>query len=306
MRPRRMRKSLLPFLNIGSDTPAGILELIESHYDTMSPALQAVANYILDNPATFVFLPVQELAAKALVSHATVIRFCKSLGYKGFYEFSRDVQQVVQAELSSVTRLDITQDFLDTTGADFSFLNNIIEMEIKGLMSIRERISQGDVQDCAKMLAKADKIFVLGFMASHSLALHMEQMLSKITDNVTLIPSWSLQTIAFLHRMTPDSVLIAFSFPRYPKATVDFVTEAREHGCKIIAITNSPRSPIAKQADRVLSVPVGVLSYVDLYAAPMSVGTALALEFSRLDTERTTEKLMRFDKVVVRQNIYTR
>lgn len=306
MPPRQSRKNELPFSKNPTATPAKVLELIEAHYADMSPGLRAVADYILHTPSTFFFLPVQELAAKALVSHATVIRFCKKIGYKGFYEFSRDVQQVMQAELSSINRFDITEDFLDSLQEETSFFRNILDMEIKSLISASERVTQEDITTCVAMLGQADHIFVLGQMASLSLAVHMEQMLSKVADNIHLVPPWSLQTVSMLQRITEHSALVVFAFPRYPQATVDFTAQAREKGCGVIAITNSHLSPVAKYADKLLNVPVAVLSYVDLYGAPMAVGTALAVEFSKLNAQRTTEKLREFDKAVVRQHLFTR
>lgn len=289
-----------------SVTPAGILETIEAHYPVMSPGQRAVAAYILRNPATFCFLPIQELAAKALVSHATVVRFCKTLGYKGFYEFSRDVQQVMQAGLSSVNRFDMTRDYLDAPKAESSLLRNVLDMEIQSLMSVADHIKPEDMKACVDMMQKADNIFVIGLMASLSLAVHMEQMLSKITGNVHLVPPWSLQTVSMLQRVTSRSVLIAFAFPRYPTATLDFTTHAKEKHCSVIAITNSHLSPLAKLANQVLYVPVGVLSYVDLYGAPVAVSTALALEFSNRNTKQTAERLLQYDKVVVRNHLFTR
>ena len=289
-----------------SVTPAGILEAIEAHYLVMSPGQRAVADFILRNPATFCFLPIQELAAKALVSHATVVRFCKTLGYKGYYEFSRDVQQVVQAGLSSVNRFDMTRDYLDAPKAESSLLRNVLDMEIQSLMAVSGHIRPEEMSACVDMMVKADNIFVIGLMASFSLAVHMEQMLGKVADNIHLVPPWSLQGVAMLQRITSRSTLIAFAFPRYPSATMDFVAQAKEKHCAVIGITNSQLSPLSKLADTCLHVPVGVLSYVDLYGAPIAVSTALALEFSNRKGKHTAERLLEFDKTVTRNHLFTR
>lgn len=286
--------------------PSGILETIEAHYPAMSPGQRAVATYILHNPATFCFLPIQELAAKVLVSHSTVVRFCKTLGYKGFYEFSRDVQQVMQAGLSSVSRFDMTRDHLDAPKTERSLLRNVLDMEIQSLMAVSEHIKPEDMKACVDMMAEADNIFVIGLMASLSLAVHTEQLLSKVAGNVHLVPPWSLQAVSMLQRVTSRSVLIAFAFPRYPTATVDFTTQAKEKRCSVIAITNSHLSPLAKLADQTLYVPVSVLSYVDLYGAPVAVSTALALEFSNRNGKQTAERLLQYDKMVVRNHLFTR
>lgn len=306
MPKRRTSPKTVSSPGMSAVTSQSILDIITARYDGMSPGLRSVSDYILRNPSTFFFLTVQELAAKAGVSHATVIRFCKALGYKGFYEFSRDVQQVIQAELSLVTRLDIAPVGRTATEEKPSVIREILDAEIAALASTAELVTGEDIHRAALMLDEADQIFVIGLMASLSLSTHLEQMLGKVADNVHLVPSWSLQTAAMLSRTTAKSVLVAFAYPRYPTVTVDYTMLAREKGCKVIAITNSQLSPLAKYADMVLCAPINFISYVDLYSAPLSVATALAIEFSRLHHERTAERLKQFDKTVAHQHLFTR
>ena len=291
---------------MSSVTSQSILDLITSRYGTMPPGLRAVADYILGNPSTFFFLPVQELAAKAGVSHATVIRFCKVLGYKGFYEFSRDVQQVIQAEFSLTNRLDIALAGRASTTVEPSVMSDVLEVEAAALAATAEQTTGEDIRRAASLLHGADQIFVIGLMASLTLSTHLVQMLGKVVGNIHLVPSWSLQATAMLGNITARSALVAFAFPRYPTATVDFTALAKEKGCSVIGITNTQLSPLAKYADQLLCAPVSILSYVDLYSAPMAVASALAIEFSRLDPERTAERLKEFDKTVSHQRLFTR
>ena len=284
--------------------PAELLNNIERLYPSFSKGLQSVADYILHNPATFCFLPVQELARRANVSHATVLRFCKALGYSGFLEFSREVQQIVQAGLSSVNRFDLTKDYLDSPREKQTMFATALDMEIQTLVATARSIPYEEIDRCVAMMLRADHIFIVGAMASCSLALHLEQTLSRATSNAYLVPSWSAQAVAMLSRVTPQSLVIAVAFPRYPMLTLDFVKAARETNCSVIAITNSQHSPLAKLADRSLYVPVPMLSYIDLYAAPIAVCTGLILEYSSRDPQKTAEHLSMFDKTATRQHLF--
>jgi Transcriptional regulators len=284
--------------------PAELLGNIERLYPSFSKGLKAVADYILHNPATFCFLPVQELAHRANVSHATVLRFCKALGYSGFLEFSREVQQIVQAGLSSVNRFDLTKDYLDSPREKQTLFATALDMEIQALVATARSIPHEEVERCVSMMVRADHIFIVGAMASCSLALHLEQTLSRATSNAYLVPAWSAQTVAMLDRVTPQSLVIGIAFPRYPSLTLDFVKLAKETNCSVIAITNTPHSPLAKLADRSLFVPAPMLSYIDLYAAPIAVCTALVLEYSSRDPKKTAERLSMFDKTASRQHLF--
>lgn len=288
--------------------PVEILAVIEAHYNGMSPAQRAVADFITNNPATFCFLSVQELAEKALVSHATVIRFCKAIGYQGFAEFSKDVQQTVQQSMlsgqGSINNMQIVQDFLDSPTDKQPLLQHVLNMEIQSLLTVTERISKEQIASCIELMAQADYIFIVGQMASAPFALHMEQILSRVANNVYLVPPKSAKTAILLQRVSHRSVIIGYAFPRYPAFTIEFAKQAVDRGASLIAITNSPLSPLAKISSISLYAPVGVLSYIDLYSAPLAISNILALEFSNRFPERTAEKLTEYDKAAKEQSLY--
>lgn len=60
---------------------------IRRHYDTLSVKEKCIADYILENGSKVAKMTVAEIAAEADASQATVVRFCRSLGFKGLAEF---------------------------------------------------------------------------------------------------------------------------------------------------------------------------------------------------------------------------
>lgn len=279
--------------------PERIVERIKAQSVTMTEGQARVADYIVNHPGTFCFLSVQELAAKAKVSHATVIRFCKSLGYSGFSEFSRDAQNTMQFEVVVAHRFELDRSLDEESDTSPTGLfNRALRMETESVAGVERSISMQAVETCLEMMERARDIYILARLSSSPIALHFESTLSKVSFRSTLVPEQALQAAALLKRMDESSLLFSIAYARYAKDTVTYTNLAKRKGAKIASITNSLASPLVSLSDVSFVIPAPPLSFIDIFAGVFSFTSALCIAFGAYSKQDKTESLSEFTRIM--------
>ncbi len=67
--------------------PGKILDALGAMQNSLTRSAQRIAAYILAQPAQVTQLSIADLSALTQAGEATIIRFCRTLGYKGFQDF---------------------------------------------------------------------------------------------------------------------------------------------------------------------------------------------------------------------------
>ena len=158
-----------------------------------------------------------------------------------------------------------------------------------------DEIDRDAFQGAVDALTGAHRIYILGVRSSSALANFLGFYFNLLFDNVTLVHTNSVSEIfEQVLRVGPGDVLFGISFPRYSKRTLSAMQYARDRGAKVIALTDSQLSPLARVADHLLLARSDMASFVDSLVAPLSVINALivAVGMSRRDEiEHTFNKL---------------
>lgn len=224
-------------------------ELITKNYSIVTKGQRKVATYILRNPEEVAFLTSKTLGEKAGVSEATVIRLANALGISGFSEMQNIVQSWLKRKLAPSEKLESTK-----IGRRTDIYGAIFENSTQNILKAREEIPTSKLEEVVDTLDTARRIFVVGLRRSHSLAFLLYYNVSRIRDNVALIHSaYGLRYDDILGIGDRDA-LVAISFFRYARETLELTKFAKEKKALIIAITDSPVSPIGQLADMSLCV----------------------------------------------------
>jgi DNA-binding MurR/RpiR family transcriptional regulator len=141
-------------------------------------------------------------------------------------------------------------------------------------------------------------------MASASLGAYFGYMLGKIHPCVDVIYSDEIMRSNVLFRFNNKSLIFLIAFPRYPRVTVELGRLAVQKGAKIVVITNSFISPLVPFADLIFVIPIGISSFCDAFAAPITFINALVTEFSERNRDITERGLKQFDEYASKQNIF--
>ena len=249
-----------------------ILHMIDGHMNRFSKGQKRIAGYILEHYNEAASMTASRLGKLVGVSESTVVRFASELGYDGYPSMQRALQEMIRGRLTSTQRIQ-------AAGSTFSgqdILGAVLQSDIDKL---REVVSEADRQafdNVVDRIERAGHIYILGARSSTFVAGYLNFYLHLLFENVTLVQTTAAGEIfEQLFRIGTEDVMIAISFPRYSKVTMNSVKFAKDRGATIIAITDNALSPVFQMSDAALLAPCEMISCVDSMVAPLSLINAL-------------------------------
>jgi DNA-binding MurR/RpiR family transcriptional regulator len=251
------------------------IKQILTKVDGLNGAQKRLGHYLQNDSTALLHSNVTELAQAVGVSNATVVRFAKSLGYKGFPEFKRDVQKEMRRKLRAADRMEET---FAALGGEENILAKLIQRDIQLLQETLQAASFSDFQKAAELILSARKVFLIGLNASMSLAYLLHFRLVRVKKDAHWIfltgGTSLLEQLAF---MEPTDVLIAIDFLQVPREVQTALQHGKKIGVPILGITDFPSSPIAKAADVCLFAKRGLHTTVNSLTPAFSLINALAI-----------------------------
>ena len=280
-----------------------LITKIQSELPGFSKGQKQIARFILEHYDKATFMPASRLGVTVGVSESTVVRFATELGYDGYPHLQRALQEMIRNKLTSVQRMEVAGDRMG--GRDV--LQTVLHADTDMIRVTLDEIDRDAFQGAVDALMGAKRIYILGVRSSSALASFLGFYFNLLFENVTLVHTNSVSEIfEQVLRVGPGDVLFGISFPRYSKRTLSAMKYARDRGARVIALTDSQLSPLARVADHVLLARSDMASFVDSLVAPLSVINALivAVGMSRRDEiEQTFNKLKRtWEDYVVYEN----
>jgi DNA-binding MurR/RpiR family transcriptional regulator len=237
------------------------------------------------------------------VSESTVVRFAIELGYNGYPEMQKAVQELVRTKLTPNQRIEVT----NLRYGDGDLLDNILYADINKIKYTLENINREAFHSAVDDLLGAKNIYIVGVRSSASLASFLHFNLSLIFDNVKFVqPTSSSEVFEQLLNVGKGDVVIAISFPRYSTKIVNAVRYANQCGASVIALTDSTLSPIANEATYLLTAQSDMASFVDSLVAPLSIINALLVAITKKEEERVKERFERLENVWDEYNVYAK
>lgn len=241
----------------------------------LTPKDKTILDYMMDNQEFACFQTSNEIAEKLSVSPSSVVRLSAKLGYENFAQMKRALQeQVAQKRKKSPVNVEIPYEKIKQA-------DNLTDRELVG--AIRQNINNNLQQDmvsmdvslylrAAKVISKADRVFLVGFRACAGFADSLGVMMACIRPKVYTVSN-NTPMIDFLVDLGEKDVVVAISYERYSSDTIFAVKMARKAGSKIISLTDSYASPIAEGAEAV------IVSHVDNFSFNNSyVGLTMSME----------------------------
>jgi DNA-binding MurR/RpiR family transcriptional regulator len=255
-------------MNRGND----LINRINERYSSMSKGQKRLANYITDNYDTAVFLRAARLGEMVGVSESTVVRFATYLGYKGYPEFQRALEELVQNKLNSIQRMEVTYGRIGQS----RILETVIKSDADRLKKTLEEIDQAAFELAVDTILTARNIYVVGIRSCAPLAEFLAFYLNLIFEHVHLLhTNSSSELFEQMMRISNKDVIIGISFPRYSMRTLKAMEFANNRSAKVITLTDSVHSPMNLYSSCNLIASSDMASIVDSLVAPLSVINAL-------------------------------
>ena len=263
-----------------------ILHTIENNMSSFSKGQKRIAGYILENYDKAAFMTASKLGKLVGVSESTVVRFASELGYDGYPSMQRALQEMIRSRLTSTQRIQAAGDLFDHQ----DLLGAVLQSDIDKLREIVGEADRTEFDNVVERIMRARHIYILGVRSSLFVAGYLNFYMHLLCENVTLVQSNAAGEIfEQLFRIGPEDVMIAISFPRYSKVTMNTVKFAQDRGASIIAITDNELSPVYQMSDAALLAPCEMISFVDSMVAPLSLINALLVALAhRMGTDVST------------------
>lgn len=247
-----------------------LLQMIAEKSLRMSKGHKAISRFILQEYDKAAFMTALKIGEKVGVSESTVVRFAMSLGFEGYPELQRALQELVRNKLTTLQRMEMTSD-----QSYAMVLRSVMKADSNNLKSTMENLSPETFEALVEAIYSAKRVYIMGLRSSAPLAQFMGYYLSFILDNVVVVTSGINDILEQIFHIGEGDVLLGISFPRYSRRTVEAMRYARERGATVAAVTDSSTSPLATIARHTLLIKSDIASFVDSLVAPFSVMNAL-------------------------------
>ncbi len=285
------------FVIMGKD----IVALIEQKRGGFSKGQLRIAKFITENSEKAAFMTASRLGQKAGVSESTVVRFASELGFEGYPEMRRALQEMIRSRLTSLQRIEVAKTIIG--GRDT--LTAILNSDMEKIMLTLGSVDRAQFDEAVSRILAARNIYILGTRTSSALSLFMSYYFNLLFENVrTLNENSTIEIFEQILRIRPEDALIGISFPRYSRRTVNAVHYARDRGASVIAITDSENSPIARLADVRLIARSDMVSFVDSLVAPLSLINALIVAVANQAQDRLPATFEELERVWDTYGVY--
>ncbi len=278
-----------------------LTERISSSMNGLSKGQKLIADFILLHYDKAAYMTAARLGETVGVSESTVVRFATELGYDGYPELQNAMQEMIRDKLTSVQRIDVAANRINSDDVLASVLNHDIKLIKKTLDGADRELFNLAV----KSIVNARTIYIFAVKSSFALARFLGYYFELIFGNVKIIETTSkTEMYEQLFRIDKQDVMIGISFPRYSASTMDAMCFASEKGATVIAITDSMTSPVTKISDCVLLARSDMASVVDSIVAPMSLINALIVATVEEKRDEVTQTFKELEGIWEKYDLY--
>lgn len=232
----------------GQETFEALRSRIRNRFESLSPHLQRIARAALEQPNAFALSTIAVIAGELSVQPSTLIRFAKEFGYGGF----SDMQRVFRHRLiegAADMREQVYQRQASRPPADLAaILEGSIDALVASLEELRGAISTEDLARAVEMLEGANHVYIAGLRRSHAIATYLAYGLARSERQCSLLDFSGGMAAQQVANMKAGDLLVAIAFPPYSEPVVDIVVDCHLRGKQVLALTDSPQSPLARHA----------------------------------------------------------
>lgn len=268
-----------------------IKDTITEKFDEMSKTQKKIANFILRNITAVSYYNIQQFAKAVGTSEASILRFCTFIGYRGYPEFKNDIQAAAKEQISMKDRLEISRAAYDEKEAGIA---EIFRQDISRIQHTLEQLDMDTFFAACQQIILAKRIYILAARSASSIGQFFQYYLNMTLGNVELITSLDCRA-DLLCDVSKDDVVIGITFNRYSSVTDEMFSYAYSQGAVTVAITDSELSPIIKNSKYHFLTDTAMPSYIDSFAAPLTLINAILVEIGRTRSIELSDRMSKLE-----------
>ena len=280
-----------------------ILSQINADNMKFSKGQRLIARYITENYDKAAFMTAGKLGKTVGVSESTVVRFATELGYEGYPEMRKALQELVRNRLTSVQRIAAAREMMDSANV----LKSVMSADMEKLRVTLDTLDRDSFEAAVDAVLSGKNVYILGMRSSAALASFLGFYLNYLMDNVHVVnDTKGSEVYEQMLRIGTEDVLFCISFPRYTSNSLRAAQFAKERGARIVALTDNDSSPFASIADVVLYAKSDMVSFLDSLVAPLSVLNAIIIAISARRRETLDETFENLEKLWAEYEVFTK
>lgn len=270
---------------------------------SMSKGQKKLVNYITMHYSKAVFMTAAKLGKEVGVSESTVVRFAVLLGYSGYPEFQKALENMVQDKLNSIEKIEIASKNLSRQ----EILETVLKADAEKIRLTLDTIDRDAFETALDTILEAKKIYIVGIRSCAPLASFLGFYLNLMFDDVIVVSTNnSSELFEQMIRITEHDCIIGISFPRYSMRTLKAMEFANNRNARVITITDCKHSPMNLYSSCNLLARSDMSSVVDSLVAPMSVINALIVALCMKKQDKVIETLEILENVWDEYQIYSK
>jgi DNA-binding MurR/RpiR family transcriptional regulator len=261
--------------------------LIEQHQGRLTPADERVVRAMLADPVAASFWSASELAQRAGVHEASVVRLAQKLGFKGYPELRATLQDDVISDAKPAERVRRRL----AQAADSDLLAALVGDEIAALQELARTVTQAQLDAAAQLLARARRVALFGSGHATALVELMDRRLRRSGCATLVLPDSARDLAEHLLPLRPDDALLVFAFRTRPPRLDALLSFAATLGAPVVLVSDTLGPLIRPQPQVLLAAPRGAAGDYQTLTVPMAICNALILTLARVDGGRSLESL---------------
>ena len=290
---------------VGMNTYLHVSDRLKELFPQLPRALKVAATYMLEHPGDIATLSMRQVAGNAGVSLPNFSRLAKALGFETYSELREVYRKQVQQ--NDISEYHLRAENLQKSGGDQAareVWEDFRNATIGNLTAIFDSIDPDYFASVAKVLNDAEQVYVVGMQASASFSAYAHYIGGMASGKVRLVRGEGGVFADPVADIGAGDVMIAISQQPCARAAIELAMLARERGAKVIAITDSPASPIAMEADYVLLGPNRSPLFFESYVGTTVLIEALIGFFTIGQPSGVVERIERIEADRLRMNEY--
>ena len=266
-----------------------------------SKGQKLISRFIINNYDKAAFMTAGRLADEVGISESTVVRFASELGFKGYPEMRKAIQDMIRNRLTSVERIEVAKRMID----EREILKSVLSSDVENLHTTLNEINQEKFDLVVNRILSSENVYIVGMRTSTSLSSFLGSYLKLIRKNVFVVQdTMASEVFEQLIRIGKNDLFIGISFPRYSKHTVDAMTFSKSRGAYTVAITDGKHSPCYDVADICLFAKSDMVSFLDSLVAPMSLINALIVAVGSRSPDNSLETFKQLEHIWEEYDVY--
>jgi DNA-binding MurR/RpiR family transcriptional regulator len=256
--------------------------LLAERIEHLSTKRQEIIRPILEHPREYVLLSVRALAKRLHTDPATIVRIVHGLGFENYKQFQRHLHEL---SLAFATSLDTMRQGESDRGTGSPAGDSVL-YDLKNLQGFKNSLDPKRYKQLAKRIHEARRVVILAGDLAAVLADYLGYQLSLLglPIHVASSPGAIAHTVFLL---TKQDLVIAISFRRGLRSTIEGVQQARERGAYCVGIADTYISPLAQKCHEVFLASINSVSFGASYTAPIALANAILTAVGEFHRART-------------------